>query len=192
MAYSGFYADEDLFEVAKNGDPDDGTWMLPVDQADEYPDDVFRIVGSGDDTKKLAIEVDGMDCVAVYERMKAFCDRCRETSRPGFVDMKTYRFKGHSMSDPRKYRTREEEAQYEADDPIGKLKTSLVSAGVLDEAAVKAMQKEIRAEVRASIEWSEASPAPGPEELYHDVYVEKWRPYTGTSDPEMLREGGER
>jgi len=139
-----------------------------------------------------AIEVDGMDCVAVYERMKAFCDRCRETSRPGFVDMKTYRFKGHSMSDPRKYRTREEEAQYEADDPIGKLKTSLVSAGVLDEAAVKAMQKEIRAEVRASIEWSGAARAPGPEELYHDVYVEKWGPYTGTSDPEMLREGGER
>jgi len=41
MAYSGFYADEDLYEVAKNGDPDDGTWMLPVDQANEYPDDVF-------------------------------------------------------------------------------------------------------------------------------------------------------
>ncbi len=139
-----------------------------------------------------AIEVDGMDCVAVYEGMKAFCDRCRAASRPGFVDMKTYRFKGHSMSDPRKYRTREEEAQYEADDPIGKLKDALVAAGVLDEAAVKAMQKEIRTEVRASIEWSEASPPPGIEELHHDVYVERWGPYTGTSDPEMLREGGER
>jgi pyruvate dehydrogenase E1 component alpha subunit len=139
-----------------------------------------------------AIEVDGMDCVAVYEGMKAFCDRCRAASRPGFVDMKTYRFKGHSMSDPRKYRTREEEAQYEADDPIGKLKDALVAAGVLDETAVKAMQKEIRTEVRASIEWSEASPPPGIEELHHDVYVEKWGPYTGTSDPEMLREGGAR
>ena len=139
-----------------------------------------------------AIEIDGMDVVSVYQEMKAFCDKCRAASRPGFVDMKTYRYKGHSMSDPRKYRTREEEEHFESGDPIGKLRDALVEAGVIDEAAFTAMQKEVREEVRESIRWADESPEPGIEELHHDVYVEKWGPYTGTSDPEMLREGGER
>jgi pyruvate dehydrogenase E1 component alpha subunit len=106
--------------------------------------------------------------------------------------MKTYRYKGHSMSDPRKYRTREEEEHFESGDPIGKLRDAVLAAGVIDEAAFTAMQKEVREEVRESIRWSDESPLPGLEELYHDVYVEKWGPYTGTSDPDMLREGGER
>ena len=139
-----------------------------------------------------AIEVDGMDLVAVYEDMKAFCDKCRAASRPGFVDMKTYRYKGHSMSDPRKYRTREEEEHFESGDPIGKLRDALLAAGVIDEPAFSAMQKGVREEVREAIRWSDESPLPGIEELYHDVYVEKWGPYTGTSDPDMLREGGAR
>ena len=139
-----------------------------------------------------AIEIDGMDAVAVYQEMKAFCDKCRAASRPGFVDMKTYRYKGHSMSDPRKYRTREEEEHFESGDPIGKLRDALLEAGVIDEAAFTAMQKQVREEVRESIRWADESPEPGIEELHHDVYVEKWGPYTGTSDPEMLREGGER
>ncbi len=139
-----------------------------------------------------AIEIDGMDAVAVYQEMKAFCDKCRAASRPGFVDMKTYRYKGHSMSDPRKYRTREEEEHFESGDPIGKLRDALIEAGVIDEAAFTAMQKQVREEVRESIRWADESPEPGIEELHHDVYVEKWGPYTGTSDPEMLREGGER
>ena len=139
-----------------------------------------------------AIEIDGMDAVAVYQEMKAFCDKCRAASRPGFVDMKTYRYKGHSMSDPRKYRTREEEEHFESGDPIGKLRDALIEAGVIDEAAFTAMQKEVREEVRESIRWADESPEPGIEELHHDVYVEKWGPYTGTSDPEMLRERGER
>ena len=139
-----------------------------------------------------AIGIDGMDAVAVYQEMKAFCDKCRAASRPGFVDMKTYRYKGHSMSDPRKYRTREEEEHFESGDPIGKLRDALIEAGVIDEAAFTAMQKEVREEVRESIRWADESPEPGIEELHHDVYVEKWGPYTGTSDPEMLREGGER
>ena len=139
-----------------------------------------------------AIEIDCMDAVAVYQEMKAFCDKCRAASRPGFVDMKTYRYKGHSMSDPRKYRTREEEEHFESGDPIGKLRDALIEAGVIDEAAFTSIQKQVREEVRESIRWADESPEPGIEELHHDVYVEKWGPYTGTSDPEMLREGGER
>jgi pyruvate dehydrogenase E1 component alpha subunit len=134
-------------------------------------------------------EIDGMDVFSVYDAMKPLVDEARETSRPAFVDMRTYRFKGHSMSDPRKYRPREEEEVYETGDPIGKLRDRLFEKGILDEAALKAMGKEIRGEVRESIKWSEASPVPTPEnDLYHDVYIEPWGPYTGTSEPQMIRE----
>ena len=58
------------------------------------------------------------------------------------VDLKTYRFKGHSMSDPRKYRTRDEEEQWEADDPITRLRDAMYGGGLLDEAGFKALGKE--------------------------------------------------
>ena len=133
-----------------------------------------------------AREIDGMDVLNVYDAMKPLVDEARETSRPAFVDMRTYRYKGHSMSDPRKYRPREEEEVYESGDPIGKLRDALMAKGVLDEAAFKAMGKEIRGEVRECMKWADASPPPGLEELYHDVYVEAWGPYTGTSEPQMI------
>ena len=82
----------------------------------------------------------------------------------------------------------EEEEVYESGDPIGKLRDALMAKGVLDEAAFKAMGKEIRGEVRECMKWADASPPPGLEELYHDVYVEPWGPYTGTSEPQMIED----
>lgn len=131
-------------------------------------------------------EVDGMDVLSVYHDMKEICDVARRTSRPAFVDMRCYRFKGHSMSDPRKYRGRDEEEHWEADDPIQKLRTHLESRGALNEDAWKQLLKDVRAEVRDAVEWSDASPAPSPEELMRDVFMERWGPYTGSSQPEML------
>ncbi len=134
------------------------------------------------------LEVHGMDVLQVYESMKDLIDRCRATSRPAFVDMRTYRFKGHSMSDPRKYRTREEEEQYESNDPIGRLEKHMKSAGLITDAQIEKLVDEVRDEVRECMAWAEASPPPSIEELYTDVYVERWGPYTGTSLPLMLRE----
>lgn len=133
--------------------------------------------------------IDGMDVLEVYHGMKAVADRCRSQSRPAFVDMRCYRFKGHSMSDPRKYRTREEEEEYETGDPIGRLERLLTDRGHLTADALKAMTRGVREEVREAVAWSEASPPPGVEELHHDVYVERWGPYTGTSLPSMLADG---
>ena len=141
----------------------------------------------------LSAQIDGMDVLNVYDGMKAVVDQVRSTPCPAFVDMRTYRFKGHSMSDPRKYRPREEEQSYETDDPIAKLRDYLFSQKLFDEDGFKAMSKEIRGEVRASIKWAEASPPPDVvEELYKDVYVEEWGPYNGTSEPEMLTDGDQR
>jgi pyruvate dehydrogenase E1 component alpha subunit len=129
--------------------------------------------------------IDGMDVVDVYAEMKRVADRCRATSRPAFVDMRTYRYKGHSMSDPRKYRTKEEEEVFEAEDPIGKLQRRLQGAGQLGDDEFKAMQKAVRDQVRESVAWSDASPQPPMEELFTDVYLEPWGPYAGSTQPEM-------
>ncbi len=138
-----------------------------------------------------ARQIDGMDVLNVYDGMKEVIDEARETSRPAFVDMRTYRFKGHSMSDPRKYRSREEEEVYESGDPIAQLRDHMMDSGKLDEDSFKAMAKEVRGEVKESIKWAEASPPPSvDEELYRDVYVETWGPYTGTTEPQIVRDAG--
>ncbi len=129
--------------------------------------------------------IDGMDVLEVYGAMKEIADRVRATCRPTFVDMRTYRFKGHSMSDPRKYRTREEEDQFEQDCAIAKLRAHLETTGFSAE-DYKSMQREVRSEVREAVEWSEQSPVTPTSELFRDVYVERWGPYTGSSQPEML------
>ncbi|MDI9410633.1 MAG: pyruvate dehydrogenase (acetyl-transferring) E1 component subunit alpha [Bacteroidia bacterium] len=146
-------------------------------------DIISKAIGYGID----GYVVDGMDCLSVYHDMSAIVEKCRRESRPAFVDMRCYRFKGHSMSDPRKYRTPEEENQYASDDPIGRLKLHLEERGELPEAVLKEMQKEIRDEVREAIAWSEASPEPPMSELYHDVFVEPHGPFNGTSLPQMLQ-----
>ncbi|MFM1881983.1 MAG: Acetoin:2,6-dichlorophenolindophenol oxidoreductase subunit alpha [Planctomycetota bacterium] len=146
-------------------------------------DIISKAIGYGID----GYVVDGMDVLSVYHDMSAIVEKCRRESRPAFVDMRCYRFKGHSMSDPRKYRTPEEENQYASDDPIGRLKLHLEERGELPEAVLKEMQKEIRDEVREAIAWSEASPEPPMSELYHDVFVEPHGPFNGTSLPQMLQ-----
>ena len=146
-------------------------------------DIISKAIGYGID----GYVVDGMDVLSVYHDMSAIVEKCRRESRPAFVDMRCYRFKGHSMSDPRKYRTPEEENQYASDDPIGRLKQHLEERGELPEAVLKEMQREIRDEVREAIAWSEASPEPPMSELYHDVFVEPHGPFNGTSLPQMLQ-----
>ena len=145
-----------------------------------------RLITKGEAFGIDGYEIEGMDVIDVQREMKRVADRCRETSRPAMVDMKTYRFKGHSMSDPRKYRTREEEEVWESGDPITRLRDALIEEGLLDEDRFKATNREIKAEVRASIEWADASPAPDPSELFTDVYVERFGPYLGTSMPQIV------
>ncbi|MEE2906435.1 MAG: pyruvate dehydrogenase (acetyl-transferring) E1 component subunit alpha [Planctomycetota bacterium] len=135
-----------------------------------------------------AIEIDGMDITKTYPAMKALVNDIRANPRPAFVDIDCYRFKGHSVSDPRKYRTHEEEQENEANDPIDNLAKFLMSSGVMEENDVKTMSKEIRTEIRAAVKWAEESPPPDLDELYHDVYVDKWGPYTGTSLPKFMDE----
>jgi pyruvate dehydrogenase E1 component alpha subunit len=145
-----------------------------------------RLVAKGEANGLDGYEIDGMDVVNVWLKMSQVVEKARTTSRPAFVDMKTYRYKGHSMSDPRKYRTREEEEAWDSEDPIGRLQKHLKDRGLLPGEVLERMEEEIRAEVREAIAFSDASPPPPLSELYHDVFVERMGPYTGTSLPNML------
>jgi pyruvate dehydrogenase E1 component alpha subunit len=123
--------------------------------------------------------IDGFDVMDLYDNFKPLVDLCRNEQRPGFVDLKTYRYLGHSMSDPQKYRTKEEVDQFKEKDSINALASYLMSerrtpSGTpsLTEEAFLEMQREIKDQVRQSLEFAESSPVPDVEaELYSDVYV---------------------
>ena len=115
-------------------------------------------------------QVDGMDVEAVHAAGEKAAKWCREGNGPIILEMKTYRYRGHSMSDPAKYRTREEvQAVREKRDPIEHYAAHLIERGVLKDEDMKAMDKDIRAIVNTAAEFASESPEPAAEELYTDV-----------------------
>ncbi len=115
--------------------------------------------------------VDGMDVLDVYEATKRAADRARADSLPSLIEVRTYRFMGHSMSDPGNYRTRAEIEKYQERDPIKVFVESLKQKNILDDAAFKEIEERVRTEVEHSIEFAERSPEPAPEELYTRIYA---------------------
>ena len=117
-------------------------------------------------------QVDGMDVEAVYAAGKKAMQWCRDGKGPYILEMKTYRYRGHSMSDPAKYRTREEVQEVrETRDPIEHLGQKMIARGITDADGLKAIDKEIRQIVNTAAEFASESPEPQPEELYTDVYA---------------------
>jgi pyruvate dehydrogenase E1 component alpha subunit len=118
-------------------------------------------------------EVDGMDVVAVYEAAKKAAEHARSGKGPFILEMKTYRYRGHSMSDPAKYRTRDEVNEVrEHHDPIDLARAKILEAGWSDEEALKTIDKEAKAVAAASADFAKESPEPDPSELWADVLVE--------------------
>jgi len=117
-------------------------------------------------------QVDGMDVEAVYAAGKKAMEWCRDGNGPIILEMKTYRYRGHSMSDPAKYRTREEvQEMREKRDPIEQFGQKLISRGTVTADDLKAIDKEIRQVVNNAAEFATESPEPAPEDLYTDVYA---------------------
>ncbi|MBL8545175.1 MAG: pyruvate dehydrogenase (acetyl-transferring) E1 component subunit alpha [Hyphomonadaceae bacterium] len=118
-------------------------------------------------------EVDGMDVVAVREAGKRAVENARAGNGPTLLEMKTYRYRGHSMSDPAKYRTKEEVDEQKAKrDPIDHVKKLITDAGYATEDDLKATDREIRAIVSESATFAQESPEPDPSELMTDIYIE--------------------
>ena len=117
-------------------------------------------------------EVDGMDVVAVMREAQEAADYAREKG-PVILEMQTYRYRGHSMSDPAKYRSRDEVSKMrEERDPIESLRARALEAKLLKEESFKAIDKEIREIVAEAAEFAQQSPEPDPKELYTDILAE--------------------
>ncbi|MFQ5468533.1 MAG: pyruvate dehydrogenase (acetyl-transferring) E1 component subunit alpha [Kiloniellaceae bacterium] len=118
-------------------------------------------------------QVDGMDVVAVKEAGAKAVARARAGKGPYILEMLTYRYRGHSMSDPAKYRSKEEVQKVRQErDPIERMRAVLLERGAADEAGLKEIDREVKAIVTEAAEFAQNSPEPDPAELYTDVYAE--------------------
>ena len=119
--------------------------------------------------------VDGQDVLAVYEATAKAVKRARTEKKPTLLEIRTYRFMGHSMSDPihGHYRTKEEVEEQRQRDPIQVWSKQLMNDGVMDEDSIRALDDEVQAEVMDAYEFAEQAPDPEPEELWTDVYAEE-------------------
>jgi pyruvate dehydrogenase E1 component alpha subunit len=118
-------------------------------------------------------QVDGMDVLAVKAAAGKAAEHARSGKGPYILEMKTYRYRGHSMSDPAKYRTRDEVDEIrKTRDPIDHIEEMLEKKGYADEATLKAVDAEVKRIVADAAEFARTSPEPDPKELYTDVYTE--------------------
>jgi len=118
-------------------------------------------------------QVDGMDVIAVYEAVKRAVERARRGEGPSLLEIKTYRFRGHSMTDPAYYRTREEEQQWRTTrDPIGIFEKRLLEAEAATQAEFDENDARATQAAEDAADFAENSPNPTPEELYTDVMVD--------------------
>ncbi len=118
-------------------------------------------------------QVDGMNVIAVRAAAEEAVASARDGKGPYILEMLTYRYRGHSMSDPAKYRTRDEVSRMrEEHDPIDQVKKRLMDGGHADEAKLKEIDKDVKDLVTAAAEFAQDSPEPDPSELWTDVYAE--------------------
>ena len=121
--------------------------------------------------------VNGMRVEDVHEAVARAAERARAGDGPTLLEFKTYRYKGHSMSDPAKYRTKEELEDYRHRDAIEGVRHTILTNNFAVEADLEAIDEKIKGQVQESVDFAEASPFPTPDELYKDVYVQADYPY---------------
>lgn len=121
--------------------------------------------------------VDAMDVEIVHEAVGRAAERARKGDGPTFLEFKTYRFRGHSMSDPQKYRTKEEVAEWKQRDPIELIKDRILSQKIATEEELSTIDAKIKVQVEESVTFAEESPWPKPEEAFEDIYVQHDYPF---------------
>lgn len=121
--------------------------------------------------------VDGMDPEAVHNAIEKAAARARKNGGPTLLEIKTYRYRGHSMSDPAKYRTKEELEEYKLNDPIEKARKKLLDKKWATEADIEVINDRVKTIVDDCVIFAEESPLPEMSELYKDIYVEDNYPF---------------
>jgi pyruvate dehydrogenase E1 component alpha subunit len=136
--------------------------------------DIYKLADAYD---MPADSVDGMDPEAVHESVNRAVSRARKGEGPTLLEFKTYRYKGHSMSDPQKYRSKEEVEEYKERDPIEISKRKLLDVFKVSEEEIEVINERVRLEVEESVQFAEDSPYPDADELLKDVYVDANYPF---------------
>ena len=139
----------------------------------ERTSNVIDIYKLADAYEMPADKIDGMTAEAVHEGVARAVNRARQGEGPTLLEMKTYRYKGHSVSDPQKYRTKDEVEEYKNQDPITKVSKTILDNNFATEAELKAIDDKITLIVDASVKFAEESPWPDDSEVYKDVYIDQ-------------------
>ncbi|MFP4089498.1 MAG: pyruvate dehydrogenase (acetyl-transferring) E1 component subunit alpha [Cyclobacteriaceae bacterium] len=121
--------------------------------------------------------VDAMNVENVHHAMKEAADRARKGDGPTLLEFRTYRYKGHSISDPAKYRTKEEVEEYKQQDPIVQCMHAILENGIATEAELKEIEEKVKQQVEDCIQFADESPFPPAEDALKDVYVQEDYPF---------------
>lgn len=143
----------------------------------ERTSNVIDIYKLADAYEMPADKVDGMTAEAVHDAVARAVKRAREGDGPTLLEMKTYRYKGHSVSDPQKYRSKEEVEEYKDQDPITKVANTILENGFATQAELDTIDARINAMVDESVKFAEESPWPNDDEVLKDVYIDQNYPF---------------
>lgn len=139
----------------------------------ERTSNVHDIYKLADAYEMPADQVDGMSPEAVHEAMARAVKRAREGDGPTLLEMKTYRYKGHSISDPQKYRSKDEVDEYKDKDPLVQVAATILTSGFATQAELDAIDARINETIEESVRFAEESPWPDDSEVLKDVYLDE-------------------
>ena len=138
---------------------------------------VTELYTLGESYDMPSFPVDGMKPEAVHEAVAEAAERARKGEGPTLLEFRTYRYKGHSMSDPAKYRSKDEVEAYKDRDPIEVVKKTILDQKMATTKQLDAIDERIKAQVEESVKFAEESNYPDPSEAFRDVYAEADYPY---------------
>lgn len=164
------------------------TWKLPVifvienngyamGTAVHRASNVTELYTLGEGYDMPSEPVDAMKVEEVHNAVSRAAERARKGEGPTLLEFRTYRYKGHSMSDPAKYRTKEELEHYKSQDSIEQVKATILANKFATEEELKEIDKKIKQEVEESVQFAEESPYPDPADAFTDVYVQSDYPF---------------
>ena len=164
------------------------TWKLPIlyicennkyamGTSVERTSNVVELYKLGSAYEMPSEPVDGMSVEEIHLAVSKAAERARSGNGPTLLEFNTYRYKGHSMSDPAKYRTKEELEEYKAQDPLEQVKATILENKFATEAQLLEIEKKIKDTVLDSVKFAEDSPYPVAADAYNDVYVQTDYPY---------------
>ncbi|MCZ2224973.1 MAG: pyruvate dehydrogenase (acetyl-transferring) E1 component subunit alpha [Chitinophagales bacterium] len=164
------------------------TWKLPViyicennnyamGTSIERASNITDIYKLADAYEMPADQINGMNPESVHESVARAVKRAREKGGPTLIEMKTYRYKGHSISDPQKYRTKEEVEEYKEKDPIGLVYNTILENNFANMEDLAAIDAKVANVVEASVQFAENSPLPDDSEVLKDIYIDENYPF---------------